>query len=301
MFNFFPFKPSQNQNFQRTMWRVVDIIKTSSEFLQKKGVPDPRLDAELLLGHVLQKNRLELYMFFDRPMTAPELDQYRELVKRRGDREPLQHIVGSTGFMNAEIKTGPQALVPRPETEVLVETLMERSIPPESRVLDIGTGSGCIAISIAQELDQPKVLAIDVSPDALALAKENAGSNEVSISFQRVDILQDLPKMNDRFDIVVSNPPYIRQDEREDLQEEVREHDPALALFDDGDGLTFYRRFADVLPDLLRPGGQFLFEFGGKPQAEYVLDIFTRSVYSDLEIIQDHNGDPRLISGRFKP
>ena len=284
-----------------TNWRVLDIIKTSTEFLEKRGVPDARLDAEILLGKVLNKNRLELYLFFDRPMGKDEMDLYREHVRRRGTREPLQHIVGETGFMNLILKTTPAALIPRPETEILVEKTLALNVKPEARILDIGTGSGCIAIALAQSLENAKVLGIDISKDALALAKENADLNQTQVVFQEVDILQALPRMDGRFDIVVSNPPYIAPDEKDQLQAEVAQFDPAMALFDKRDGLSFYHRFADILPDLLIPGGHFLFEFGGSPQEAAVLNIFMEKGFHDLEIIQDYNGDPRIITGKYIP
>ena len=284
-----------------TTWRVLDIIKSSTDFLEKKGVPDARLDAEILLGSVLEKNRLELYMFFDRPMSRGEMDLYREHIRRRGSREPLQHILGETGFMNLTIKTTRAALIPRPETEILVEKVMAISPKTGARILDIGTGTGCIAIALAQELDEVKVLGIDISSEALDLAKENASLNQTQVSFQTIDILNDLPKIEERFDLVVSNPPYIDRSETDQLQEEVIGFDPALALFADNDGLKFYQRFAEILPELLIPSGHFFFEFGGSHQEKAVLNIFMEKGYQDLEIIQDYNGDPRIISGKYQP
>ena len=284
-----------------TNWRVVDIIKTSADFLEKKGVPDARLDAEILLGHVLNKNRLELYLFFDRPMGKEEMDIYREYIRRRGTREPLQHIVAETGFMNLILKTTSAALIPRPETEILVEKTLTLDIKPSARILDIGTGSGCIAIALAQSLEEVNVLGIDVSSEALALAKENAVLNKTHVAFQEIDILTSLPKIDERFDVVVSNPPYIALSEKDQLQTEVAQFDPEQALFDGGDGLSFYHRFAEILPELLIPGGHFLFEFGGSPQENPVLNIFMEKGFHDLKIIQDYNGDPRIISGKYLP
>ncbi|MBT4035574.1 MAG: peptide chain release factor N(5)-glutamine methyltransferase [Candidatus Marinimicrobia bacterium] len=284
-----------------TNWRVVDIIKTSTDFLEKKGVPDARLDAEILLGNVLKRNRLELYLFFDRPMGKDEMDIYREYIRRRGTREPLQHIVGETGFMNIVLKTTSAALIPRPETEILVEKTLALNIKPAARILDIGTGSGCIAIALAQSLEEVNVLGIDVSSEALALAKENAVLNKTHVAFQEIDILTSLPKIDERFDVVVSNPPYIALSEKDQLQAEVAQFDPELALFEGGDGLSFYHRFAEILPDLLIPGGHFLFEFGGAPQENSVLNIFMEKGFHDLEIIQDYSGAPRIVTGKYLP
>lgn len=282
-------------------WRVVDIIQSSADYLARKDVPDPRLDAELLLGKVLDKERLQLYLFFDRPLSSDELDTYRGYIKRRGDREPLQHILGKTGFMNALLKTTPAALIPRPETEVLVETALSFARDRFLRILDIGTGSGCIAISLAMELKKAEVHALDISESALKLARENAQRNNANITFSSLDILSETPAEGRRFDLVVSNPPYIALSEKPDLQKEVSDFDPAIALFDASDGLGFYRRFIEILPELLVAGGRFLFEFGGKPQENVLLDLFLQGGYHNLEIIQDYNGEPRVISGIYKP
>ncbi|NQV16405.1 peptide chain release factor N(5)-glutamine methyltransferase [bacterium] len=284
-----------------TVWRVVDIIKSSTEFLAKKGVPDARLDAEMLLGKILNKNRLELYLFYDRPLSKEDLDAYRESIQRRGTREPLQHILGETGFMNLTLKIGPGALIPRSETEILVEKAITLMGNRDGRILDIGTGSGCIAISLAQVLEKVEVLAVDISTEALKQARENAILNQTRVIFQELDILKTLPQLEHRFDLVVSNPPYISPAEKPLLQKEVVDFDPHLALFDDVDGLTFYRRFAKILPQLLKPSGQFLFEFGGAPQEKPVLNIFMETGFHDLEIVQDYNGDPRVIVGRYSP
>ena len=234
-------------------------------------------------------------------MGKEEMDIYREYIRRRGTREPLQHIVAETGFMNLILKTTSAALIPRPETEILVEKTLTLDIKPSARILDIGTGSGCIAIALAQSLEDVKVLGIDISTDALALAKENAVLNETQVVFQEIDILTSLPKIDERFDVVVSNPPYIALSEKDQLQTEVAQFDPEQALFDGGDGLSFYHRFAEILPELLIPGGHFLFEFGGSPQENPVLNIFMEKGFHDLKIIQDYNGDPRIISGKYLP
>lgn len=285
------------------LWRVIDIIKESETWLAERGIPDARLDAEYLLAEVLGKNRVELYLAFERPLTDPELSRFRALLKRRGRREPLQHILGYTEFMGYRIITSPEALIPRPETEVLVETALAflKNVP-SPRVIDVGTGSGCIAIALAKAHPKIQVLALDVDDGALALARKNvaAHSLDASIVMTKFDIMKALPRLQERVDLVVSNPPYISAAERGGLQPEVVNFEPAAALFDGADGLTFYNRFAQILPRLLKPGGRFLFEFGGVHQEKALLNLFMNAGFTELEITRDYSNHPRIISGRYK-
>ncbi len=282
-------------------WRILDLIQSSTEYLRKKGVPDPRLDAEYLLGHILEKKRLDLYMVFDQPLGEDELSRYREFIKRRGRREPLQHILGHTEFMGLMIKTTSAALIPRPETEVLVE-LAEQHLEDEARILDIGTGTGCIAVALAKRNPGIRLQALDINTDTLALAVQNAEQNAVSdrIRFFECDILQSLPENETPFDLVVSNPPYIAIHERDNLQQEVRDHDPDTALIAADDGFQFYNRFNVILPGILKPGGRFIFEFGGAHQVDTLQSIFKAPNYDQIDIIHDYNQAPRFITGLYR-
>ncbi|MCF7797688.1 MAG: peptide chain release factor N(5)-glutamine methyltransferase [Lentisphaeria bacterium] len=285
------------------LWRVIDIITESEKWLSERGVPDPRLDAEYLLAEVLEKSRVELYMAFDRPLTEPELTRFRAMLKRRGRREPLQHILRYTEFMGLHIATSPAALIPRAETEVLVDTSLAflKNIP-SPRIIDVGTGTGCIAIALAKAISGAHVLALDADDAALELARQNVAAHalESAIILRQFDILKALPRLEERVDLVVSNPPYISAGERDGLQQEVAEYEPSVALFDGADGLTFYRRFAHILPRLLNPGGRFVFEFGGEHQEKALLNLFMDAGYIELEITRDYSGNPRLISGRYR-
>jgi len=283
-----------------TTWRILDLIKTSTDYLSRQGVPDPRLDAEYLLGHVLNKQRLDLYLIFDQPLQASELDAYRELIRRRGKREPLQHLIGETEFMGHRLRVTPDTLIPRPETEVLVETASAwLAVHEEARVLDIGTGSGCIAISLALAHPMAQITALDRYPEALAVARENAVLNGTDdrISWLKMDILQAVPQEGP-FDLICSNPPYIAESEKADLQPEVRDHDPAGALFAEEAGLAFYRRFAEIFKTLLDEAGAFILELGGPIQGRQVLELFKETGYSELELITDLNGGIRFLRGR---
>ena len=266
---------------------VLEAIQKSAEFLAKKGVESPRLQTELLLAHLLRLPRMKLYLNFERALTPAETDALREFVKRRGRREPLQHITGSTSFCGFEIAVNRHALVPRPETELLAESgweFLSTLNPQPSTALDFGTGSGCIAIALAAKCPSAKIVATDVSTEALALAKENAARNNVAdrIEFVQSDgfvALQDVGQASClspsekkkletggtlvlHFDLIISNPPYIPSAEIAALQPEVRDFDPRAALDGSADGLDFYRKLAAEAKPFLQPGGKIMLEFG---------------------------------------
>jgi len=238
---------------------VLEVIQRSAEFLARKGVDSPRLQVELLLAHVLQVPRLKLYLDFERRLTDAELDALRQMVKRRGGREPLQHIVGSTSFCGFEIRVDRNVLIPRPETEVLAERawqfLQQRAQARSGPVwaLDFGTGSGCVAVALARQVPQAQIVAVDISGSALELARDNAARHQVldRIEFLESDGFSALANRS-AFDVIVSNPPYIASLEIEHLAPEVREHDPRLALDGGPDGLDFARRLADEAGAFLR-------------------------------------------------
>ncbi|HWI58112.1 MAG TPA: peptide chain release factor N(5)-glutamine methyltransferase [Bacillota bacterium] len=280
---------------------VLEAIQRSAEFLAKRGVDSPRLQAELLLAHQLRLPRMKLYLNFERVLTPAELDSLRELVKRRAHREPLQHILGSTSFCGLEIALNRQALIPRPETELLAEQgwtfLNQFSASPASPLtaLDFGTGSGCLAVALAVKSPTAQVSACDLSPEALALARQNALQNGVAdrISFFQGDGFAALPP-EARFTLIVSNPPYIPTAEIDTLQPEVRDYDPRLALDGGPDGLRFYRRLAAEAAPFLRPGGKLLLEFGDG-QAEVIKNLFQRQNWIVEALIEDYTRRPRIL------
>jgi release factor glutamine methyltransferase len=279
---------------------VLEAIQKSSDFLAKKNVESARLNAELLLAHVLKLPRMKLYLNFERVLTAPETDGLRELVKRRGNREPLQHIVGSTSFCGCEIAVNRHALVPRPETELLAEFgwkfLVTRHSSPVT-VLDFGTGTGCIAIALAVKCPTAKAFALDVSAEALALAKQNAEANKVSerIEFLPGDGFKALPET--RFDLLISNPPYIASAEIETLQPEVRDFDPRAALDGGADGLDFYRMLANQGKNFLKPDGKIMLEFGDG-QAEAIKKIFESEKWIVEAVQEDYSHRARFLVAR---
>ena len=282
---------------------VLEVIRRGAEFLEKKGVDAPRLQAELLLAHVLGVPRLNLYLSFDRLLTGGELESARELVRRRGNREPLQHIVGGTSFCGLEIKVTSHVLVPRPETERLAERAWERLQAlgsPGPAALDFGTGSGCIAVALAVHCPGARIEALDRSEEALAVARENATRNGVAdrIRFHAGDGFAALPE-GVTFDLIVSNPPYIPSVEIDQLASEVRDHDPRAALDGGPDGLDFYRRLAAGAGLWLRPGGGLLVEIGDG-QAQGVGEILVRHNWVVERVEDDYSGRPRVLAARFE-
>ncbi len=245
---------------------VLEGIQKSADFLARKGVEPARLQAELLLAHLLKLPRMKLYLNFERALTPAETDGLRELVRRRAQREPLQHITGSTSFCGFEIAVNRHVLIPRPETELLAEAGWNFLLPldlPASTALDFGTGSGCLAIALALKSPGTQVYAVDVSADALTLARQNAARHELTerIQFFEGDGFAALPK-EIHFNLIVSNPPYIPSAEIETLEPEVRDYDPRGALDGGTDGLDFYHRLALETGAFLKPGGKLMLEFG---------------------------------------
>jgi release factor glutamine methyltransferase len=280
---------------------VLEAIRKTSEFLDSKGVDSSRLQAELLLAHVLKLPRMKLYLSFDRVLLSSEVDGFRELVRRRGRREPLQHIVGTVGFCGLEFATRPHALIPRPETETLAELGWQFLNPhpaPAPAAFDLGTGTGCLAVSLAVRCPRARIWAGDISPDALALARENASRHAVDdrLQFLEGDGFSPLPP-EARFDLIVSNPPYIPSAEIQTLQIEVRDHDPRAALDGGIDGLDFYRRLAAEAGAFLNAGGRLMVEFGDG-QAPALRDLFSAGYWVVEAIRQDASMRDRFLIAR---
>jgi release factor glutamine methyltransferase len=277
---------------------VLEGIQKSADFLAKKGVEPPRLQAELLLAHVLKMPRMKLYLNFDRALTTAETDSLRELIKRRAVREPLQHIIGSTSFCGYEIAVTRQALVPRPETEMLAELgwqFLSANHGQPVTALDFGTGTGCIAIALAAHCPEARIIALDLSPDALALARQNVELNRLTerVQFVHGDGFAPLPPET-QFDLIVSNPPYIASAEIETLEPEVRDFDPRLALDGGADGLSFYRRLAREARPFLKPAGKIMLEFGDG-QGGDIQNIFEGEKWIVEEIKSDYSQRPRIL------
>jgi release factor glutamine methyltransferase len=291
-------------------WTVIEMIQWGKQFFEEKNIDSPRLTMELLLAHVTGLSRVQLYTSFDKPLSGEELDALRPLVRRRAKFEPLQYILGTTDFYGLNLVVTPDVLIPRPETEVLVESViaaLRAKCSGETGytdaglrvLLDIGTGSGCIALALAKQYPALRVVGIDVSARAVATAQCNAERLGVhNVEFRTIDILTHegvatLQKEYGRFDVLVSNPPYIAADEMPELQAEVGQYEPSIALTDGHDGLTFYRRFAAIFPALLQSNGLFAVEIGYAQESQ-VVKAFEEQGFS-VSVVQDFAGIPRVV------
>jgi release factor glutamine methyltransferase len=269
-----------------------EVLRAAADYLARKGVEQPRLDAERLLARALGLTRIQLYTEHDRPLTDAERAGARALVERRGRREPLAYVLGDWDFRRLTLRTDGRALVPRPETELVVErclTLLDGVTEP--RVVDVGTGTGAIALSLKHELDGADVTATDVSTDALALARENAAANGLDVTFVETDLLDGV---DGTFDLVVSNPPYVRDAEVSGLQPEVRDWEPRLALVDTGQT----RALAADARAVLR--GPLVLEVH-EEEAEPVRRLLDELGYDDTAVTVDLAGRPRIVEGRWTP
>ncbi|MDR3625671.1 MAG: peptide chain release factor N(5)-glutamine methyltransferase, partial [Ignavibacteriaceae bacterium] len=253
------------------------------------------------LAKVLNCKRLDLYLAFDRPLIENELAIYRDFLKRRSKNEPLQYIVGSVEFYGLEFIVNRSVLIPRQETEILVETIINENKERENlKILDIGTGSGIIAVCLAKYLNQPKIFAVDTSAEALAVAKENAKVNQVEekINFVQQDINDDVLSLGNEFDIVVSNPPYISNEEFSKLEPELRIYEPRVALTDNSDGFSFYKTIVRKSNTLLKDKGKIYFEVG-QGQYSQVKDILAQDNFNNINIHKDYLNIERVVYGEF--
>jgi len=279
----------------------MELIRCTADFLAKKQIASPRLDAELLLAYLLGVERIQLYMQFDRPLSSQELSQYRQLVRRRAAREPVAYISGEKEFWSLKFKVTPQVLIPRPETEVLLETALPlcRKLP-QPLILDLGTGSGNLAISLAKELGQAQLAASDLSAEALDVARENAQAHGVAecINWYCGDLFNCLGDIKGQVDLLVSNPPYVAEDELAQLQPEVRNFEPRQALAAGSDGLDVFRKIAAQAGDWLKPRGFLCTEIGAG-QADAVSKLLqTSGDFSRIGVIKDYAGLDRVVSAQ---
>lgn len=275
---------------------VLEILQSTAAYFKKREIESPRLNAEHLLAHALKRKRIELYLEFERALTEEELAPLRELVRRRGQGEPLQHLLGTVEFCGQLFVCDKRALVPRPETEQLVELLKSRISNPAARVLDVGTGSGVIALSLAAQFPEAKITATDISDDALSLARENAAQLGLAdrVIFSRVDLMLYVTHV---YDVIVANLPYVPAGDRSTLSREVL-HDPEAALFAGERGTEMICKLIDAARAHLSAGGLLALELG-IGQAGELSALMAEKNYHDIEQIRDYSGLTRFLFGRY--
>lgn len=275
-------------------WTVLSMMKWATTYFKEKGVRNPRYSIEWLLAFVLDKKRLDLYLVYDKPISKDELSKLRPLVQRRAQHEPLQYITGETDFFNTRIKVQPGVLIPRMETEQLIEIILQKASEFESpKVLDIGTGSGCIPIALKKNSPLWEMHATDISDDALEIALQNAALNQVDIEFAKDDIYNPIFfGANQMFDIIVSNPPYILRDEYKKLDREVREFEPDLALFCNSTE-SIYSSILRFATSNLKVKGLLFLELH-EDHANEVLELFANAGWS-AKIEKDYDKRDRFL------
>lgn len=278
------------------MKTLKEILELSTEYLNKNHCLNPRIEAEWLIGHALALNRMDLYLQFSRPISEEEATKIRPLLKRRTQGEPVQYITGDTEFYGLEMFVGKGVLIPRPETERLVDLALEK-IKPGETVLDLCTGTGAIALALGDKLGaESSILGIDISEDALKYARLNKDNLKLNnVRFAQSNLFENIEEQT--FSLITANPPYISEKEFKTLHKEITDFEPELALTAEEDGLSIIRTIAESAKDYLKQDAWLICEIG-ETQAQKVKDIFTENGFADCEIVNDYTGRERIILGR---
>ena len=283
------------------MWSVVDLLDWTTGYFQQHGIPNPRLDAEVLLGHLLKKSRLQLYLHFEMPVFQEHLTPFRELIKKRIAHTPVSYLTNRKEFMSLDFYVDERVLIPRPETEQLVETILTAETENFQRLLELGTGSGVIATCLAVQHSEWEIVATDISESALAVARKNAEIHACTaqIKFLSGDLFEPVAAIcangDAQFDWIVCNPPYIKNTERDTLSPDVRDHEPEIALFAGNDGLDVIRRLIAEAPKYLAPTGKLILEIGAT-QANTIRTLLeAESAYATYKLFKDYAGKERIV------
>ena len=278
------------------IWRIIDIINWAEKYFSQNQFTNPKLEIEWLLRSLLKCNKLDIYLRFEEPLDSRQLSVLRSWIKRRvKNNEPLQYITGSCEFYGRRYIVNSKVLIPRQETERLIDIVIDKSNMVEKPdIIDVGTGSGCIASTLALEISKANVFGIDISLDALKIAEENkARLNVKNVFFYEMNILIDMPSKT--YDFLISNPPYVSQKEMKNLSKEIKNFEPHIALTDFDDGLIFYHRLGEIGKDMLKLNGWIILELGKEKHSNKVYSIFKNLHYRNLALIKDFNGDNRVL------
>ena len=279
------------------IWRVLDLIQWTTEYFKRYDIPSPRLDAELLLSHVLGTSRLQLYLRFEMPVSPEQLSAFREFIKKRTAYVPVSYLTSRKEFFSLEFYVDSRVLIPRPETEVLVENVLQAQEEP-CQLLDIGTGSGAVAVSLSVNRPEWEILATDISAEALEVAQKNAVTHKCAerLTFLQGNLFEPLEGLpNPRFDWIVSNPPYVSTKEYTSLPPDVRDHEPETALLAGVDGLDIIVGILKSAPQFLKPGGRVGLEVGHNHSQDVQEIVQSNSAYSGCHVITDYSGVERLV------
>jgi len=276
-------------------WRIIDVINWGLDYFNNKSLENPRLEIEIFLQHILDCKKIDLYINFENEVSATDLNTLRGYIKRRLENEPSQYIVGKSNFYGRNFYVDNNVLIPRPETEILINACIEfLSMKDNPEIMDIGTGSGCIGITLAKEIPSSNVIAIDCSERALAVAEKNAKNIGIkNIDFVKSDFLKQTIEL--RADLLVSNPPYIPKEDVSTLMADVKDYEPRDALTDNLDGLEFYRVFSKKFDPMIKIEGALIVEVGKDKHPLKAKKIFEKSGYVNVEMINDYNGDIRVL------
>lgn len=278
------------------IWRIIDIVNWAEKYFSQNQFTNPKLEIEWLLRSLLKCNKLDIYLRFEEPLDKKQLSILKSWIKRRvKNNEPLQYITGSCEFYGRRYILNSKVLIPRQETERLIDIVIDKSKLVEyPDIIDVGTGSGCIASTLALEISKSNVLGIDISLDAIEIAEENKSRlNVKNVFFHEMNILIDIPFKT--CDFLISNPPYISQNEMKNLPKEIKNFEPHIALTDFDDGLIFYHRLGEIGKDMLKLNGWIILEVGRREHSSKVYSIFKNLHYRNLELIKDFNGDNRVL------
>ena len=276
-------------------WRIIDVINWGVDYFENKSLENPRLEIEIFLQKILDCKKIDLYINFENEVSAPDLNTLKGYIKRRLGNEPSQYIVGKSNFYGRNFYVDNNVLIPRPETEILINACIEfLSMKDNPEIIDIGTGSGCIGITLAKEIPSSNVIAIDCSEKALAVAEKNAKNIGIkNIDFVKSDFLKQTIDL--RADLLVSNPPYIPKEDISTLMTDVKEYEPSEALTDNLDGLEFYRVFSKKFDPMIKIDGALIVEVGKDKHPLKAKKIFEKSGAVNVEMINDYNGDIRVL------
>ena len=277
----------------------MDLIGWTEKYFLSKGLENGRNIGEILLQHLLACKRIELYFGSEKQLTQDTIKTFHSWIQRFIKNEPLQYITGTIEFYGLGLVITPAVFIPRPETERVVDIalqILKTVISP--KILDVGTGSGCIAIALANELPEASVTGIDIDPNMLKLAQKNADLHKINnIIFKQMDIQKEIPK--ESYNLIVSNPPYIPLNEISDLEKNIKDFEPHIALTDGADGLTFYHRLASVASKILHSNGYLIMEVGQGNHPQKALKLFKNNAFASNKLIQDYNGDDRVLKVQF--